>query len=402
MLRHHITLGLALVLAAAGGNYALATPGDMNCDGAVNARDVDAFVLAVIDPSGYQAAYPACPWGNANFDCDTGPDAGDIGGFVDCLLTGNCPICPPTGMVLVPAGEFLMGDWREEGLPEELPWHDVSVRSYYIDICEVSNQQYAEALNWANNQGNLITVISGVVYKYNSGTSYRYCETTSHDSTSRITWNGSAFGATAGKENHPMVLVSWYGAVAYTNWRSAMQGRPLCYDLSAWTCNFGAAGYRLPTEAEWEKAAASEPGHLPYRFGEHTDGCAPNCLAGNRANLASSGDPFDNAPMPPTTPVGYYDGGIHDGYQTQDAKSFYGCRDMTGNVWEWCNDWYLSTYYQISPSQDPTGPASGTLRVQRGGCWISNPHSARTARRNWHAPVDMYPNDGFRCAFGGL
>ena len=168
----------------------------------------------------------------------------------------------PGGMVLIPGGSFEMGDTFDEGQSDELPVHTVYLSPYSIDTCEVTNQQYADGLNWALAQGGLITVTSGVVYKYNSGTSYPYCDTTTSSSYSRITWNGSTFGITAGKEAHPMVLVSWYGSVAYCNWRSGMEGKPLCYDLSSWTCNFGVAGYRLPTEAEWEKAArGGTPGH---------------------------------------------------------------------------------------------------------------------------------------------
>ena len=273
------------------------------------------------------------------------------------------------------------------------------VSSFYVDTCEVTNQQYADGLNWALAEGGMITVVNGVVCKF-GGTTVQYCDTAASSSWSGITWNGTAFGVAAGRGNHPMMVVSWYGAVAYANWRSGMQGRPLCYDLSTWACNFSVNGYRLPTEAEWEKAAAWDPVlRWPFRFGEHTDGCGLYCLDGHRANYASSGDPFDSASIP-TTPVGYYDGTDHGAYVTQDAKSFYGCRDMSGNVYEWCNDWYSSTYYATSPSSDPTGPASGTNHVNRGGSWINDPYATRTTRRNQHAPADRYPNDGFRVVLG--
>lgn len=89
-----------------------------------------------------------------------------------------------------------------------------------------------------------------------------YCDTTTSSSLSHITWNGSTFTVTSDKESHWMIGVSWYGAVAYSNWRSATEGKPLCDDPSTWTCNFGVAGYRLPTEVEWEKAGrGGVPGH---------------------------------------------------------------------------------------------------------------------------------------------
>ena len=148
-----------------------------------------------------------------------------------------------------------------------------------------------------------------------------------------------------------MLEVSWYGAVAYCNWRSAMEGRPLCYDLSTWTCNFGVAGYRLPTEAEWEKAAGWNPLlQRHFRFGEHTDGCGYDCLDGQRANYSRSADPYETRTYPlETTPVGFFNGALHyktdfgwrgsqTSYQTQNAQSYYGCYDMSGNVWEWCHD----------------------------------------------------------------
>ena len=90
----------------------------------------------------------------------------------------------------------------------ELPVHTVYVSAFYMDRYEVTNDQYKDALNWANAQGGLITVTSGVVYKYNTGTSYPYCDTTTSSSYSRITWSGSTFGVVSGKGNHPMVRVS--------------------------------------------------------------------------------------------------------------------------------------------------------------------------------------------------
>ncbi len=305
---------------------------------------------------------------------------------------------PPAGMVAVPGGTFQMGDPWSEGGSEERPVHAVYISPFYIDTYEVTNQQYADALNWAYAQGGLIQVTGNVVYKY-GGTTYPYCDTTLSSPYSRITWSGSTFGVVSGKENHPMVMVSWYGGAAYCNWRSAIQGRPLCYDLSTWACNFGVNGYRLPTEAEWEKAGGWDPvQQRHYRFGEQTDGCGTNCLDGQRANYESSGDPFEPGADPDTTPVGYYDGTTHGSYTTQNAQSYYGCYDISGNVWEWCYDWYSSTYYSTSPSSDPTGPSPSTYRVHRGACWNGNPLDCRSATRGTDTPAFRWFNIGFRCA----
>ena len=199
-----------------------------------------------------------------------------------------------------------------------------------------------------------------------------------------------------------MVEVGWYGAAEYCNWRSAMEGRTPCYDTSTWPCNFGANGYRLPTEAEGEKAAGWDPVlRRHFRFGEHTDGCGCNCLAGQRANYRGSGDPFETGPDPRTTPVGYYDGSNRGGtYRTQDAQSYCGCWDMSGNVSEWCNDWYSPTYYSDSPYSNPHGPTSGTSRVERGSSWDDNPSDCRSALRVGDSPVDRSGYCGFRCVVG--
>lgn len=304
-------------------------------------------------------------------------------------------------MVLVPGGEFLMGDPWSEGYTSERPVHAVWIDSYYIDRYEVTNQEYADALNWAWSQGGMIEVIDGEVRK--AGDSELYCyDTTASGGASRITWDGSTFGVVSGMEDHSMQYVTWYGAVAFCNWQSAMEGRTPCYDLANWTCNFDANGYRLPTEAEWEKAAAWDPiEQRHYRFGEHTDGCGSACLDGHRANYGGSGDPFEEG----TTPVGYYDGTDHAGtYQTQDAQSYYGCRDMSGNVWEWCNDWLDWDYYTYSPYENPIGPATGNQRILRGGTWRNLPGGVANARsaRRYYLPPDwpFVPDPGFRCAIG--
>ncbi|MEK6643931.1 MAG: SUMF1/EgtB/PvdO family nonheme iron enzyme [Planctomycetota bacterium] len=383
---------LALVLAAAGATLSQAAPGDMNCDGKVDGVDVGPFVLALTNPTDYNATYPNCALTYADLDCYEGVDTGDIGGFVICLLAGNCLPCPPPGMVVILADTFNMGDNVNDGVTAELPVHNVYVSQYYMDRYEVTNYQYADALNWAMNQGSLITVTSGVVYKYNSGTSYPYCDTTTSFPTgSQITWNGSTFNVTAGKENHPMILVSWYGSAAYSNWRSAMQGFTPSYDTSTWVCNFAASGYRLPTEAEWEKAARG--GAAGHRFPwSETD-----TIQHTRANYQSlhnvgydtsptSGfhPTFNTGVYPYTSPVGYF------------APNGYGLYDMTGNVVEWCNDWFWGNYYSSSPGTDPPGPLSGTSRVLRGGGWSSLADWSRCAHRVGYVPFDKRLFLGFR------
>ena len=309
----------------------------------------------------------------------------------DTTRAVSLTVVTPSSMVFIPAGEFLMGDsFGGEGYSGELPRHAVNVDAFYMDKYEVTNQQYADALNWAKGQGNLITVTGGVVYKYNSGTNYPYCDATS-SSYSRITWNGSTFGVVSGKENHPMVQVSWYGAVAYANWRSAMQGRVLCYDLSSWECNFG-SGYRLPTEAEWEKAARGGVADHRFPWSDSDD------IQHARANYSSSsGYSYDNSPTrgyhpmfssgdePYTSPVGYF------------AANGYGLHDMAGNVWEWCNDWYGGSYYSSSPTNNPCGPSSGTYRVHRGGGWDHDANGCRVAYRIGYCyPVFRLSLLGFR------
>lgn len=292
------------------------------------------------------------------------------------------PYC--ADMVFIPAGKFEMGDHFDLGHGDELPVHLVYIAEFWIDIHEVTNREYCDYLNSAYRQG-LIEVISGMVYKY--GDTEVYCDTTTSTPASRITWDGSTFGVVAGKGNHPMGMVSWFGAVAYANWLSAEYGLPPCYKLETWECSFGAGGLRLPTEAEWEKAARGglyTPYHK-YPWGDVIDG--------SMANYWQSGDPFETD-WPGTTPVRYFNGG-----QTPPGVNMvngYGLYDMSGNVWEYCNDWYDAYYYRYSPYRNPVGPSGGTYRVLRGGSWAGGPDGLRCAARGGGKPGHRFPSIGFR------
>ena len=288
-------------------------------------------------------------------------------------------------MVPVPGGEYHMGDHFGVGSGDELPVHPVYVDPFLMDIYEVTNQQYCDYLNSAYKLG-LIEVKNGVVYKANG--IEHYCDTHSHDNDSRIDWDGAHFSIEAGKEDHPMLEVSWYGAVAYANWLSLSERLIPCYDLNTWECSFGVGGYRLPTEAEWECAArgGEYTPYYKYPWGDDIDG--------SKANYYLSGDPYEIGPYPWTTPVGYYDGNqIPKGV---DMANGYGLYDMAGNVWEWCNDWYDYHYYNSAPYDNPHGPLSGTSRVIRGGSWDYDASDLRGAIRSKDDPNDTIHNTGFR------
>ncbi len=342
-------------------------------------------------------------WGPCGAPCPEDLNGNGSVDFADILAVigawGPCPSALPE-MVLVPGGEFEMG-CHDDPLGcggSELPVHAVFVSSFQMSVYEVTNEQYAAYLNSTWAQG-LIEVSGGVVYK--AGDSEPYCDTNSADADSRIHWDGSAFTVTGqglppddldNKTQHPMVEVSWYGAAAYCNWLSAADGRQPCYDLETWSCDFAQDGYRLPTEAEWEYAARGGL-HAPYYqfpWGDDIDG--------SKANYWTSGDPWEGLVNPRTSVVGYYDGDqVPAGV---DMANGYGLYDTAGNVWEWCNDWYGSTYYQSSPYDNPQGPASGTWRVLRGGSWRSGAGDLRCAYRDGGTPGGRVDGVGFRVAAG--
>ena len=299
----------------------------------------------------------------------------------------------PNEFVYIPAGTFEMGD-HHDSISDALRLHTVTLDSFDMSKYEITNQQYCDYLNSAYPAQ--IKVVSGVVYAADdTSNSYPpYCNTSSGVSPhhSQINYSVGVFSVnikngTTDMSYHPMVEVSWYGSTAYCNWKSQQEGLQQCYDPN-FVCDFSKNGYRLPTEAEWEYAARGGEHSPYYRFpwGDSIDG--------SMANYAESGDPYETGTYPWTTPIGYYDGG-----QTPAGTNMangYGLYDVAGNVWEWCNDWYGS--YSSSPQTNPTGPASGTLRVCRGGYWSTDDGRCRVARRsNYYGnPSYLVNRFGFR------
>ncbi|MBN1489023.1 MAG: SUMF1/EgtB/PvdO family nonheme iron enzyme [Phycisphaerae bacterium] len=435
-------LAVVLILGATietGIHIAEAAPlssSDFDGDGDVDLTDFGGFQACFNGPNRSPTIFCAV---DADLDNDNDVDLTDFAVFAACFNGPNrMPACPADllpGMVLIPGGEFLMGNsFTGEGEPRELPRHAVCVDAFYMDVTEVTNQQYADALNWALAQGNQITVTDGVVYKFNSGTSYPYISTTSappgdpnYGEYARITWNAGTFDVVStSKKNHPVVAVSWYGAVAYANWRSGMEGRPLGYDLSTWECDFDASGYRLPTEAEWERAArGGVAGHrFPWADSDYIQHARANYFS-SATYWYDTSPTRDHHPLwgvgnpPYTSPVGFFTGelrqkvhfdwpGTETSYQTLNDANDYGLRDMGGNVWEWCNDWYSETYYQWcednceTPCRNPRGPeAPQSQRVVRGGGWNDGTDWSRPAARYYDPPQQRHHNmHGLRVVLG--
>jgi formylglycine-generating enzyme required for sulfatase activity len=292
---------------------------------------------------------------------------GNGGGLTNVTATA---LATPQGMALIPAGLFTMGD-SLDGESDATPTN-ITVSAFYMDINLVSYAQWQSVYFWAINHG------YGFVYV------------------------GAGRAA-----NHPVQTMLWYDSVKWSNARSQQAGlTPVYYTDAGLTQvytnnipdaiypNWAANGYRLPTEAEWEKAARGGLSGQRFPWG--------NVITENLANYSgNTGYSYDLGPngynaaftnvWPYTSQVGYF------------APNGYGLYDMAGNVSEWCWDWYGTPYGQPT-NTNPTGPATGGNRVIRGGSWDSSAYFTRCAARNSVTivaePAAAYSDLGFRCVRG--
>ena len=267
------------------------------------------------------------------------------------------------GMVLIPAGEFQMGSNDSEASNDEQPVHPVYVDAFYIDINEVTNARYKAFVDanpqWQKNY---------IPDKY-------------HDGDYLLDWSGNSYPS--GKGNHPVVYVSWYAAMAYAEW----------------------AGKRLPTEAEWEKAARGGLNGTKYPWG-NADPNGTQCNFADKNLSENWGENWGE---------NWADESANDGYvYWAPVGSYppngYGLYDMAGNVWEWCLDEYDADFYARSLLRNPiAGGASAsqivneftrvkTSRVLRGGGWNNSAQNVRVANRHRNTPSNTTGSRGFRCA----
>ena len=260
-------------------------------------------------------------------------------------------------MVLIPSGTFVMGNHHKGGDKDEGPLHTVYLDAYYIDVHEVTNAQYARFLNeYGKNTDTAGNQLIDIDNKWQS------CLIEKAD---------GAYRPKLGYESHPVVEVSWFGAAAYAQFY----------------------GKRLPTEAEWEKAARGGLVGEKYPWGDHIDHTVANHdLEG--ARTWTTRDMLEHL-----RPVRSY------------PPNGYGVYDMAGNVWEWCADLYDRSYYSNSPRGNPRGADIAVLfrnddfakihnrsqRVVRGGCWYYFPNSLRVADRHRFVAFTTNMFVGFRC-----
>jgi formylglycine-generating enzyme required for sulfatase activity len=282
-------------------------------------------------------------------------------------------LAAPPGMTLIPAGPFTMGDTLD-GETDAVPV-SVTVSAFYMDVNLVSLSQWQSVYYWATNHG------------------YGFTD--------------AGLGRAA---NQPVQTVDWYDTVKWCNARSQQAGlSPVYYTDAGLThvytngqvavfANWTESGFRLPTEAEWEKAARGGLAGQRFPWG--------NVASENLANYF--GDTTDykydqgpngyntvvtNGAMPYTSTAGYF------------APNGYGLCDMAGNLLEWCWDWYASTPYPAGSAYlggvDPRGPASGSVRVLRGGDWFDYANWSRCSfRYTFGTPSLAYYTFGFRCVKG--
>ena len=298
----------------------------------------------------------------------------------------NIP-CPPrpNRMVLVPAGTFIMGDGTAWCGQDE---REVTLTNgFYLGQYEVTNREYCDALQWAYDSNPPLAAVTdtSVIDNFEENTCELLVDLNSYGSDCQISFSDGTFSVEPGKENHPVIEVSWYGAAAYCDWLSMRAGYTRSYDHSDWSCNegdpYGASGYRLPTDAEREYAAQYDD-ERRYPWGNES----PSCSYVNFHSSCQSGD------WPRTAEVGSYPGA-----PSISGKFLF---DMAGNVWEWCEDGYvcdLGGVGETDPYRAPVSP--GSNRILRGGGWIGYGNDVACADRSFQLNPSVASNEfGFRIA----
>ena len=237
--------------------------------------------------------------------------------------------------VYIEGGSFQMGDvWNDGFSDDEQPVHTITVNSFWISMCEITNAQFCVFLNEMGNP------VEG-------GANWLDL----NDKDCLIEKKKKEFLPKSGFENHPVVEVTWYGARAFAEW----------------------ADGRLPTEAEWEYAARSGGERYKFPTGDR--------LSHEDANYMGKGGRDE---WMKTSPVGSF---------PSNALNLF---DMAGNVWEWCFDWYEPKFYKHSPEENPNGPNRGAFRVLRGGSWEYTWWNCRTSTRGRNSSDDASGDIGFR------
>lgn len=292
--------------------------------------------------------------------------------------------------VPVPEGKAIIGSAGTEDKINELNAKIVMVSSFAIGTYEVTNIQYATWLNQAqkagtiayveeaDNKGQVLDLQGNLLFKTFTADPY------SQISAQQQSEDSPTFTPLPGKDSYPVINVSWYGAMAY------------CKDNHC----------RLPTEAEWEKAAGMAPPAPGVPLRKFVYGFSKDTIDSTWANYKDN-DRIIQFFQVLTTPVGFYNGinslaltPSHPGPQpTHKATSPYGAFDMSGNVWEWVSDWYDESYYANMSDKDPQGPETGTLKVVKGGCYDSLADGVRVSERMGLAPGHADAYTGFRVAF---
>ncbi len=283
------------------------------------------------------------------------------------------------GFTLISPGSFAMGDQSGAllGSTNERPVHNVNVSGFHMAKSEVTKALWDEVRQW------------GIAHGYT---------------------DLSAGGGKA--PYHPVHSISWNDAVKWCNALSEMEDLMPCYTVGggvfrtgsgAPDCNWISAGYRLPTEAEWEKAARGGMAGLNFPWGDTISHDQANYRVYSNGGATNYYN-YDLTPRPPglVTHYNHPDYSIGSSPYTSPFGSFapngHGLYDVAGNVREWCWDWYSADYYTTSPGTDPRGTTSGSFRVIRDGGWDGDAHNCRVSRRNASSPASSGNTIGFRLA----